>query len=317
MRIAILGCAHMHIQSYTDALKDLNVDIIGLTDKNIKIAKGFCEKNNLKFYEDINTLMDLKPDAVVICSENSLHKYYSVIACKNKCHVILEKPIATNEEDAMEIINCAYENKVKVMICFPVRYSTPIKELKKNIGEIGDIRSIVATNHGSMPGGWFIDKDLSGGGSVIDHTVHVADIIHWVLNLKVKEVKAVMDTLFHDLSVEDSGLLLIEFENGAIASIDTSWNRPKLYPAWGDVVLDFHGTKGSIKVDAFSERGFLYEDEARKPIHYNFGVDMDFEMIKDFIDAIENDRPSPVTGEDGLYALKIALMAYDHNLKKR
>ncbi|MCL2322040.1 MAG: hypothetical protein FWC47_08055, partial [Oscillospiraceae bacterium] len=97
---------------------------------------------------------------------------------------------------------------------------------------------------------------------------------------------------------------------------DTSWNRPKSYPAWGDVVLDFHGTKDSIRVDAFSERGMLYRDELGKPIHYSFGSDMDFEMIKDFVDVIENDKPSPVTGEDGLYALKIALIAYDFNEKE-
>ena len=316
MRVAILGCAHMHVQSYVNSLKALDVEIIGLSDNDMDSGKNFCIKNDIKFYEDVNNLLDLKPDAVIVTSENSLHKYYSLKAAEHNCHIILEKPIATNEEDAVEIIHCAKIHGVKLMICFPVRYSNPIKELKKSLSSIGDIRSIVATNHGSMPGGWFVEKDLSGGGSVIDHTVHVADIIHWFLDLKVKKVYSVMDTLFHDLDVEDSGLILIEFENGAIASIDTSWNRPKSYPAWGDVVLDFHGTKDSIRVDAFSERGMLYRDELGKPIHYNFGSDMDFEMIKDFVDAIENDKPSPVTGEDGLYALKIALIAYDFNEKE-
>ncbi len=311
MNFAILGCAHMHIQSYLGALKELKINIAGVYDKNKDLLLEFCKKNDLKPYEDIDELLNCNIDAVIICSENNLHKAYTIKACEKKCHVLVEKPIATTIDDANEMIECCKNNNVKLMVCFPVRFSTPIVQLKKAINEIGDIRSIVATNHGSMPGSWFIHKELSGGGSVMDHTVHVADIIHWILNSKVKSVNAVMDTLFHDIDIEDSGLLLIEFENGVIASIDTSWNRPKSFPCWGDLAMDFHGTKGSIRVDAFLERGNMYRDEANKSLYYDFGNDMDFELVKEFINAIKEDRPPKITGEDGLYALEIALMAYD------
>ncbi len=315
MKVCILGVAHMHVTSYIDALKKLDVEIAGVYDKDIESAKKIGEKFSITVYDDVNKLIETGCDIALICSENIYHKEYTLLASKNKLHVIVEKPVATTLSDADEMIKSCEDNNVELMICFPVRYATPIVEARKILEskKLGKIQSIIATNHGQMPGGWFVEKSLSGGGSVIDHTVHVADIINWILGPKVVDVKSVVSTQLHNIETDDSGLVLLKFEDGSICSIDTSWNRPNGYPQWGDLVIDFIGENGSLRVDAFLESGIIYGTKERNARSYSFGNDMDFEMMKDFISTIQNKGKSKVTGEHGKFALDIALKAYEYS----
>ena len=98
---------------------------------------------------------------------------------------------------------------------------------KKAIDEnaVGKILAAKTTNHGSMPGGWFIEKEKSGGGAVMDHTPHVVDLLRWMMKSDPVEVYAEADTLFHDIDIDDAGMLTIQFDNGVFASLDTSWSR--------------------------------------------------------------------------------------------
>src|SRR5690625_7873654 len=75
---------------------------------------------------------------------------------------------------------CEKENVI-LQIAYPVRFSQPMRELKEKIdqGDFGEILAFRTTNRGQNPGGWFIEKDKSGGGAVLDHTVHMVDIMRW------------------------------------------------------------------------------------------------------------------------------------------
>ncbi|MFV0503398.1 MAG: Gfo/Idh/MocA family protein [Lachnospirales bacterium] len=313
MKVCILGCAHMHVVSYIKSLLKLNVEIIGVYDKDLKKSEKMSKEFAIDLYTNVEKLLKVQCDIALICSENIYHKEYTVMAAEKKLHVIVEKPVATTMEDADIMIKSCEKNNVELMICFPVRYSSPIVEAKKIIesNRLGKIQSIVATNHGQMPGGWFVEKKLSGGGSVIDHTVHVADIVNWILQPKIKNLTAVISRQLHDIETDDSGLILMKLEDDAIFSIDTSWNRPSGYPMWGDLVIDFIGEKDSLRVDAFLESGIIYGGANEKARSYAFGNDMDFEMLKDFIHTIESGGKSKVTGEHGKFALDIALKAYE------
>lgn len=314
MKIGILGCEHMHAASYVAEGKKLeDVEFVGIAEADRKRGESFAKMYGLKYYEDYHKLLEEDIDTVIICSANSRHAAMAIDAANSKKHVIVEKPIATTIEDAQKMIASCKENGVKLMVALPVRYAPAILRAKQIVdsGRIGDIVAINGTNHGSMPGGWFIDKKLSGGGAVIDHTIHVADIMHWMLNCDIKEVFAKMGTKIHDIDVEDCGLLFMEFENGTYATLDTSWNRPESFPTWGDVTMEIIGTKGSINVDAFAQHGNLYSNKLKYSSYQSWGDDMNYLMLRDFVKCIKKDLPSPVSGEDGLFALKVALMAYE------
>src|SRR5699024_1415671 len=125
-------------------------------------------------------------------------------------------------------------------VAYPVRFSTPIAQLKQMVdnGDFGEIVAFRTTNRGKNPGGWLIDKELSGGGAVLDHTVHMVDIMRWYLNEEITEVDANVNTYFNDIDIDDAGILTLEFANGVIASHDASWSRYDAYPIWGDVTIE-------------------------------------------------------------------------------
>ena len=313
MKVGILSSAHMHAGAYVMALKRLgNVEIVGIADEDENRGKEFAKAHNIEYFKDYHEFLKMDMDAVIICSENVKHCEMAVEAAKHGKHVIVEKPIATTIADAEKMINVCDENNVKLMVTFPIRYSPAVLRAKGIIdsGKIGEVIAINATNRGSMPGGWFIDKELSGGGCIIDHTVHVMDIINMILNTKVKEVYAKKATLIHDIPVEDTGILSIELESGVYITLDTSWSRPVSYPTWGDVTMEIVGTKGAISVDAYAQSSKLYSNKNNKSLNVYWGDNPDYLMMRDFIDCIEKDKPSPVTGEDGLFALNVAFMAY-------
>lgn len=313
MKVLILGCKHMHVHSYIRNLSKIDdVEVIGIVEDDRGAGLAISKEYGIEYFEKLQDALSRPSDAVLICSENSKHHDYAVAAAMQHKHVIVEKPMALTMEDCRHMIATCAENGVKLMVALPVRYAPPIRRAKQLIenGKLGSIVAIAGTNHGSMPGGWFVEPKLSGGGAVIDHTIHVADLMHWMLGADIKDVYCKLGTKIHEIEVEDCGLISMEFENGTYATLDTSWNRPKAYPTWGDVTMEIIGTKGTLNVDAFAQHGMLYSNKQDHSSFVDWGNDMDELMIQDFVTCIREDLPSPVTGEDGMFAVKIALMAY-------
>jgi predicted dehydrogenase len=205
------------------------------------------------------------------------------------------------------------------MTAFPVRYCAAIKRAKEIIlsGDLGEIYAIKATNHGYMPGGWFPNKRLSGGGAIMDHTVHVVDLLRYLLEEEVVEVYAEAATKLYPIKAEDCGLIMMRLQRGVFASLDTSWSRPRSYKIWGDVTLDIKGSSANLYLDCFPTTADVYDNKTMKHTALSIGDDYDLYMIRDFIDAIENDREPSITGEDGLRALEVALAAYSSISKHR
>ncbi|CAN7193106.1 Gfo/Idh/MocA family protein [Rossellomorea sp. LjRoot5] len=320
MKIGMMSFAHMHAYSYADSVMKLpNVELFGIYDDNVERGKKAAEMYKTDYFDNQDSFLAAEMDAVIICSENNRHKEMVVKAARAKKHILCEKPIATTVEDAEEMISVCEEEAVLLQTAFPVRFSAPILQLKNMIddGELGDIVAFRTTNRGQNPGGWFIDEDQSGGGAVLDHTVHMVDIMRWYLGEEVKEVHAIVDSYFHSIDIDDAGILTMEFENGVIASHDASWSRFSEYPMWGDVTIEVIGTQKTVKADAFKEHFRLFASERRSLSHVFYGNDMDYGLIKDFVDCVEKKREPSITGRDGLKALEVALAAYESSRLKK
>ncbi|TXL61085.1 Gfo/Idh/MocA family oxidoreductase [Cerasibacillus terrae] len=316
MRVGIISFAHGHAYSYTNTLAELEgVKIAGIADENenrgIKAAKQFNTKHYLK-YED---LLNEPIDAVIITSENSNHYKHVKAAAKKGIHILCEKPLAHNLKDAQAIIEVCNEHQVILQMAFPVRFNTPVMKGKEIIdsGQLGRLIAIKATNRGTNPAGWFADRSKSGGGAVIDHTVHVVDIMRWYMGAEVKEVYAEVGNLISELNIDDSGMLTMEFDNNVFATLDCSWSRNKGYPTWGDVTLEIIGTNGTLTIDAFGQKNNVYNNEK---VYWDFwGDNMNKKLIIDFISTVREGKRPSITGEDGLKALGVAIAAYESSEK--
>jgi predicted dehydrogenase len=313
--IGMLSFAHGHAYSYASCLQQLPaVRLVGVADDDPARGREAARRFNTSYFANPEALLKENLDGVIICAENAKHRPLTEKAAPSTPHILCEKPIATTLADAQAMIQVCAVHGTKLQTAFPVRFSPPVQQLKTFLdrGSLGRIYSVKTTNHGRMPGAWFVDKDLSGGGAVIDHTVHVIDLLRWFWATEVTEVFAEVGySLLHpDLGIDDAGLLSFQLANGVYGTLDTSWSRPKSYPTWGDIKLEVLGENGTVRVDAFRQHVAVYSDAKGQSEWVGWGSNMDLGLIRDFVNMIaRGDEPS-ITGLDGLKALEVALAAY-------
>lgn len=315
LKVGMISFAHAgHPDSYLrELMSHPNVEVVGIADKNRTRVQEHLDLYGISYYSDYRELLKTDIQAVFICSEYVDHAKLTIEAAKAGKHIMCEKPLGLSIEEMQDMIAvCRYEG-VQLMTAFPSRFSTAVIQAKEIIdrGDIGEILAIKGTNRGGMPGDWFVDRAISGGGAIMDHTVHVMDLMNWFLSVPVEEVYAEASTNFYELDVEDSGMVHVKFQNGVIAVIDTSWSFCESFPRSFDITLNIIGTKGVISVDALAQSNEVYSDDVMKAQWSFWGDEMDKALVYSFIDALRESRDVPITGEDGLKSTAVALAAYE------
>jgi UDP-N-acetylglucosamine 3-dehydrogenase len=312
LRVGLASFAHVHAPGLAHTLGALQqVDFTGIYDEDEMRGHAAASAHRTKWHSTLDSLLGVS-DAIVIASTNVDHRRYTEAAAKARVHVLCEKPLATTMEDARAMIDACRSAGVQLGNALPVRGSPAVMALKDAIaaGALGRIRAVRATNPGQYPGSWFGDKRLAGGGAAMDHTVHAADAIRWLLEDDFTRVHAELGSFIYGLDVEDCGVLTCDLAGGAFASIDCSWSRPQSFPTWGGVTLHVVGEKATVDIDVFRQALTHYDDTAGRTRLLGWGDDLTARMVADFVDAILAGRPVPISGEDGLRALEVALAAY-------
>jgi len=314
LRIGVVSFEHMHAQSYTQELiKYPEVTLVGIADENEKRGKEMADRFRTNYYQAYESLLEQQLDGVVICTNNRDHAKVSIAAARKGINILVEKPFATTIADANAMLEAASEANVQIMNAFPMRFNPNVIAAKKKIdsGMIGELLTITSINHGKIPGGWFIDPELSGGGAVMDHTVHLGDLIRWFTGSEIKSVFCESGELLHHKGIDDTGLVMIELDNGVSATIDCSWAHHTNYPIWAQVDMQIIGTKGVIELKAFAQVLHLDDQTNQRfeDIGWNEGGDEG--LIKEFIQVCATGKTPLVTGLDGLRALEIALASYE------
>jgi len=315
VRVAILSFAHGHAHGYAGCIAaNPHAELVVIADDNAERGQAAAERYGAPWVADYREAVQRDDvDAVIICSENARHKEMTIAAAEAGKDVLCEKPIATTVEDAQAMIAACAEHGVKLQIAFPVRFNAATVALRDTVkaGQIGEPLIIAARNPGTCPHDWFVQPELSGGGAVIDHTVHVADVLRWMFDAEITEVYAEIDTRIYDFDVDDTGLLMLRLSNGIPVSLDTSWSRPANNPIWGGVMIDVIGETGVLSLDAYRNNIELIETQGPTNARIPAEVTGDPEMVAAFIEAVRTDTEPPVTGVDGLRAMEVALAAYE------
>ncbi|HYK98378.1 MAG TPA: Gfo/Idh/MocA family oxidoreductase [Candidatus Acidoferrales bacterium] len=312
LRVGLISFAHVHAAGVAATLQALDqVEFVGVHDEDAARGSAAAAARGVAWHARLDALLAAS-DAVVITSTNADHRRYTEAAAARGVHVLSEKPLATTIADARAMIEACRRAGVQLGTAFPVRGSPAVIALRDAIGSglLGRVLAVRATNPGQYPGHWFGDRTAAGGGAVMDHTVHAADAIRWLLADEITRVHAEVGSFIYGLDVEDCGLLTLDLASGAFASIDSSWSRPKTFPTWGGVTLHVVGENATVDVDVFRQALTHYDDHAGHTRLVGWGDDLTARMIADFVDAILEGRPVPIDGEAGLRALEVALAAY-------
>ena len=328
IRIGIIGSGGIaqgaHIPNYQ---KLEGVTLAALCDRNPQTlaaagAKfGVAKSRQFADYEKM--LASVKLDAVSVCTPNAHHWKPTVAALERGVHVLVEKPLAVNATEGEAMVRAAKQNKRLLMVAFNQRFRSEAVYLKRAIkeGALGEIyyAEAIYTRRRGVPGwGVFIERKESGGGPLMDVGVHMLDLALHLMGYP-KPVSAFGSTYAklatrpHQVAgmgaydpkrftVEDFGVGLVKFENGATLFLKASW-AANIREGQGDVVL--MGTEGGCQV---SPLGIFTQQHSGLVDVTPVGlprVDSHAEEIRAFVEAIRAGGRSPVPGEQGLVATRI------------
>jgi 1,5-anhydro-D-fructose reductase (1,5-anhydro-D-mannitol-forming) len=323
MRIAVMSFAHTHALGYVRLLRDVPGVELRASDPDHgdrptgeSGGPALAAELGIDYVDSYDELLAWRPDAVIVCSENTKHRDDVLRAAAAGAHVLCEKPLATSTEDAEAMVRACDEAGVNLMVAFPVRFAPAFRALKERYdsGLLGNIYGVSGTNNGKIPAdrAWFTDPALAGGGALTDHVVHIADLLDALLDgTPATSVYATANGFFGgDAAVETGGLVSITYEHGVSAVIDCSWSRPASYPVWGGLTLHLVTDAGLVDVNPFAQRVDGFSESAKNALWLGYGTNADELMLTEFLSSIrEGRRPQP-DGRVGCRTVQIVEAAY-------
>lgn len=320
---ALLGCAHLpHAMSYAHAASRLaSLRLVAAWDESPEIGRRLADRFAVPLAASPEELVGLPGvDAVVVCSATADHRRLIELAAAAGRHVLCEKPIATTLDDARAMIDACDRAGVQLHVAFVTRFYPLVQRVRSLIrdGAIGEVRGLVGGNRGRPPlaptyPDWITDPVRAGGGALIDHSVHVTDVMRHLTGLEVADVGAEVDSAFWNAGVDDMALLSLRFQGGAIGSVDPSWSVPADNPWHYDFFLRILGTSGALTIGDTTESINVVGEVGRPgQVLIPFGVDIDALLLEGFANSVREDRVLDpcATGEAGIRALEIALAGY-------
>jgi predicted dehydrogenase len=243
-------------------------------------------------------------DAVVIGTPNSLHAPQAIACLEAGKHVLVEKPMARTLAEAESMNVAAAASGASLMVAHCWRFHPDVQALRGRI-ERGELGRVVKTrgygvHAGWGPDGWFTDRELAGGGSLVDMGVHAIDTARYLLGDPAPErVCAVLGTRYRELAVDDDGILLITWTDGTNSIVECGWWQPHLAGLEADT--EIYATGGYARVWDFTEGPEGYE-HCSQPMYSA--------QMAEFIDAVEAGRKPRPDGDDGAVVMSVVEQAY-------
>jgi myo-inositol 2-dehydrogenase/D-chiro-inositol 1-dehydrogenase len=258
---------------------------------------------------------DPEVDCVVIGSPTPTHCDFILKACASGKNIYCEKPMDSDIGRIYKAIDAIEKSGVKFMIGFMRRFDASQKKMRDSIaeGKLGrpEILKLCSRDPGLPP----YEYIAVSGGAYFDQMIHDIDLARYFAMSEVEEVYAVGAALVDPKVAEygdvDTAIAVLKFENGALCTIDTSRRSNCGY----DQRTEVHGSLGCMQVNNVPETNTVFrcpegviED---KPVY--FFLERYHQAFvsaqKAFFDMVNNDLPSPVTGNDGLQAVRVAKAA--------
>jgi len=298
IKIGVIGAGVMgghHIRN----LSSMDVELVGLSDIDKNRVKELSTTYKTKGFLDYKELVKEGIDAAVVAVPTKLHKTVCDYLIDNGVNVLVEKPIADTVENAKDMITKAKKEGVKFSVGHIERFNPAVQKLKQLIKN--DTLGKVVTMSSKRVGPY--NPRIRDVGIIVDLGVHDIDIMSYLLEEKVKTVYATGGKRIHPF--EDFATILMTFGNSSTGLIDTNWHTPHKVRSL-TVVAD----KGIAEVDYIDQKLVLYDKEWMKEAKIERKEPLSLEL-ECFIEYLKKDIEPPVSGEEGLHALQVAISAID------
>ncbi|MBI3110685.1 MAG: Gfo/Idh/MocA family oxidoreductase [Ignavibacteriales bacterium] len=248
--IGILGGGGISETHARAAQEIKGAEIVAFCGQNRTKTTQLGERYGGKVYEDMRAFFLYKPmDLVLIGSPSGLHAEQGIEAARHGLHVLVEKPMDITTARADSLIDACERAGVKLGVFFQDRAASDIRRLKTLLdeGRLGKPILVSGRVKWFRPPEYYRDsrwrgkQALDGGGALMNQGVHTVDLLLWLMG-NVSRVYAKAVTALHDIEVEDTVVATLEFENGALGTLEAGTS---LYPGYRRRV-EVTGSGGTI-----------------------------------------------------------------------
>ncbi len=282
-------------------------------------------------YIDVQGILeDPEVQAVYLATPVYMHAEEALAAARAGKHVLVEKPLGLNVAQAEEMVAACKQAGVLLGAAYMMRFHACHQEAKRLVAEdrIGQPvmgRAQLSCWYPPMPGAWRQDEELGGGGAFMDMGCHCLDLLEYILDARVTEVTAMMDTLVQDYAVDDAAVITARFDNGTLGVVDNYFcipddaveNRLEIYGSGGAILAA--GTIGQAATGSLDlvsspqsdyaaqqERGSTSRETITPEPVSLYAAEMDH-----MSECIEKGIVPMISGEEGLWNQRLMAACYE------
>lgn len=312
-RIGVIGAGGIgktHLRTW----RSLDLNQVAIADAKPDILASAVEEFGGQPWDDGVALIQSETiDLVSICTPPAFHADLAIAALEAGVAVLCEKPLATSVADAERVVDAAERTGTLIAVGFCHRFQPQVEKLRDLIGQgelgvVREFRNRFAGHLANVERTWFANPAISGGGVLVDTSVHSVDLFRYLIGDPV-QIQAVTSTvespLGPALEVEDTGIIILRTADGALGVIEASWRTPV-----GEWTLSVHGTDGSATIDYATNTLSLTRAGAEpKVIDVEHGNRFERELA-DVVRCWRTGDTPRATVQDGLAATRILTEAY-------
>jgi len=326
LKLGVIGTGRIgkvHIATLVQSVPQ--ADVIAIADTNKAQASEVAGMYGIPavYSSYLDVINHPEVEAIVICSPTDTHAQYIIEAAKAGKHIFCEKPVDLTLEVIQNALDAVKKAGVKLMVGFNRRFDPNFMKIKQLVvdGKIGDPHILKITSRDPAPPP--AEYSAVSGGMFMDMTIHDFDMARYIAGSEVTEVytkaAVLVDPAIGKAGDVDTAIITLTFANGAIGAIDNS--RKAVYGY--DQRVEIFGSKGMACADNnYPENHRYYAgDGVHGSLPLNFFMERYLEAyaneMKIFCNAVVNDLPLPVSGDDGLKSVAIAYAAKKSYLENR
>jgi len=305
MRVALFGCGWIQ-DFHARAVRENGHELVAVANHREETARAFADRHGIaRVTTDWQALArDGEVDAGVVSTPNALHAPQAIALLEAGKHVLVEKPMATDLAECDAMIAAAHGSGAWLMVAHCWRFRDEVIALRDRVaaGELGDVVKTrgYGVHAGWGPSGWFVRRDLAGGGALVDMGVHAIDTVRFLLGDPLPTyVCAAVGTRYGSYDVDDDAILLIRWSQGTNSIVESGWWHPHTEGLEADT--EVYGTGGYARI---------FPREAPSSDYEHCTQPMYTAQMREFLTAIEGGRQPRPSGHDGRVVMDVVARAY-------
>jgi predicted dehydrogenase len=324
LRIAFTGTGYIS-KIHARAARGLpGVELVAVVNHRPESMGAFAAEFGIpRQYSSVEDLLrDGEVDALSVNTPNYLHAPQTMAALRAGVHVMVEKPMAMNAAEAEAMIRASEESGALLMVAHCWRFDPEAQWLRRQAEE-GRLGSVIRTKGYGVhvnwgPAGWFVEKRYAGGGAMADMGIHAIDTTRYLIgDPQPVSVYARIGTYYKDFDVDDTGVIIVNWDNGVTSYMESGWWQP--HADGPEASVQLYGTRG---MGQLYPTGLAMPSDTASQVDK---VDSGFPPVRDphcpqsmydaqlayFVACIRSGRTPIPGGAEGLTNMRIVDAAYE------